>query len=151
MVVGACPEQFDLPTPALFGRRPKKLDSPWDLERLQGLRQRQKGREAAGGDQVVSARVANLGQGVVFRVKVDQTATRTAACFECSVDTVRMAGNDDPLSFEEITNSIMGFVLLESDLRILPYLLLDQNLCSFSFGRLYLMIDFPQLLIQLVN
>jgi hypothetical protein len=54
----------------------------------------------------------DFGERIVFCVEVDQPSAAPASRFECGVDAVSMAGDSEPLLFNEVADGIVGSVLL---------------------------------------
>ena len=60
----------------------------------------------------MATRVANSRKRIVFSIEVDQGAARATDSFKCRIKTVCMAGDAESLLLQEITDDIVGSVLL---------------------------------------
>lgn len=70
----------------------------------------------------MATRVTNARERIVLGVEVDQVAARTAGGLKCCVKAVCMAGDGEAILLQEITDAIVGSVLLVRDLRMGPNL-----------------------------
>jgi hypothetical protein len=98
------------------------MSASWKAENLQRMGKGKEGRETASGNQVVSTRMTNVGECIVFGIEVNDAATRTITGLEGSINAVSVAGNREALGLEKVTDGIMCFVFSVGDFGIRPYL-----------------------------
>lgn len=88
-------DQLEFTTAAFFGWGPEKADSTWLAGLLEGRGYTEKGGEGSGGDQVVAAGVADLGEGVVLGIENDQAAAGAVFGLERGGQTVGGGGDGE--------------------------------------------------------
>lgn len=106
-------DEIDLPTAILFSRSPQELD----LARKPGLandeRQSYKPGDAGSCNQIMPTGMSDSGQRIVFGIEIDTTPIVVANHgLKCSAKTVGVAVDGDFVGDEEVTDSVMGMVLL---------------------------------------
>lgn len=110
--------QRQLPTTALFRRRSQQPDSSWPPGLLQRIRDTQEASEAGAGDEVVAARVADAGEGVIFGVEDDETAAGAVVGGEGGFDAADAGGDLEVELGEEGDEGVVGFKFLVSELGV---------------------------------
>lgn len=126
-----------------------------DTKVPEGEGEGEKSSQAARGDQVVAARVTDIGQRIVLSVEVDQATSRATACLKGSLDPMSMTSDGEALSFKEITDRVMSLVLFEAEFRVAPDLRRDVSGGSPRFirpageqwSRTYFVVDLPEILV----
>lgn len=56
--------------------------------------------------------MANARQGIIFCVEINQATTVSTSCFEGRIETIRMTSDREPMLLKEITNGVVGSMLL---------------------------------------
>lgn len=82
------------------------------------MAQSQKGRDAARRNEVVSTRVPDPRERIVFRVEVDQATLGAADTFEGGIYPVRMPRHGEALLLEKIADRIVGLVFFVGKLGV---------------------------------
>ena len=86
-------EQVDFPTSVFLSRRAQKLHTPIDPESLHSVRKSDKPSHGSGGNEIVTARVADPGKCIVLCVEIDGPTAFPADHLESRLQTVRMPGD----------------------------------------------------------
>jgi hypothetical protein len=99
----------------------------------------------------MAACVTDVRQSIIFCVEVHPATTRATARLKGGLESIGMTSDSETLSFKEIADCIMCFVLFEADFGVAPYL--DSCQTASRFGHvvnpMYFVIDLPEVLVQL--